>query len=107
MKERIIEIAKNCGIKDIGFCKFSAIEDKLLECRAKGRIPENAKTVILFLFPYKVREERPDKISRYAAVPDYHIICGKYLEKIKQELEKEFKDVEFLKANQKNIISCK
>ena len=95
MKERITEIVKNCGITDIGFCRFSAVEGKLLECRAKGRIPENAKTVILFLFPYKVREERPDKISRYAAVPDYHIICEKYLEKIKQELEKEFKDEKF------------
>lgn len=95
MKERIIEIAKKCGIKDIGFCEFSAIEDNLLECRAKGRIPENAKTVILFLFPYKVRKEKPDRISRYAAVPDYHKVCGKYLEKIKQELEKEFKNAKF------------
>ncbi|MBQ5883685.1 MAG: Nif3-like dinuclear metal center hexameric protein, partial [Clostridia bacterium] len=39
--------------------------------------------------------------------------CGHFeteivvIDTLKEKLEKEFKDVEFLKANQKNIISCK
>ncbi|MBQ3817157.1 MAG: epoxyqueuosine reductase [Clostridia bacterium] len=95
MKNKIISIAKECGIEDVGFCSFSLLEDKLLECRAKDRLPKGAKTVILFLFPYKVKEERPDKISRYAAVPDYHRICEKYLQSVKTRLQTEFKDNKF------------
>lgn len=90
MKEKIIDIARKNGIKDVGFCEFSAIENRLIDCRAKSRIPEKAKTVILFLFPYKVMEEKPKKISRYAAVSDYHIVCMEYLTKIKENLKEEF-----------------
>ena len=84
MKNKIIKISRDCGIEDIGFCSFSKVEDKLLDCAAKKRIPENAKTIILFLFPYKVKEEKPQNISRYAAVPDYHRVAKVYLEEIKK-----------------------
>lgn len=95
MRERIIGISKESGIEDIGFCEFSALKDKLLDCRAKNRIPESAKTVILFLFPYKVQVEKPEKISRYAAVPDYHKVCRGYLETVKEKLEKEYEKEKF------------
>lgn len=95
MKQRIEKIFFDCGIKDIGFCSFSVIEEALLECRAKSRIPKNAKTIILCLFPYKVKKEKPENISRYAAVPDYHRICIEYLNKAKEKLSAEFNDNAF------------
>ncbi|MDD6478236.1 MAG: DUF1730 domain-containing protein [Oscillospiraceae bacterium] len=88
MKQRIIEIITEVGIKDVGFCAFSQLEDKLIDCRAKNRIPQNAKTVITCLFPYKVREAAPQNISRYAAVPDYHKVCGEYLRRACAEVSK-------------------
>lgn len=92
MNNIIIKTANSFGICDIGFCAFNTVKSRLLECRAAMRIPQNAASIILFLFPYKVREERPEKISRYAAVPDYHTVCGEYLKKIKTALEAEFPD---------------
>lgn len=90
MNDKIIKIVNDCGIADTGFCAFDTVKDKLLDCRAAARIPEKAASIILFLFPYKVKEKPPQKISRYAAVPDYHAVCGEYLQKIKTVLEAEF-----------------
>ncbi len=95
MKNKITLIVNKNGISDVGFLKFSDVNDHLLDCRAKERIPKNAKSIILLLFPYKVKDERPKNISRYAAVPDYHKVCGKYLEKITADLKKEFCENEF------------
>ncbi len=77
----IKNIMLTCGIEEVAFCDFGFVADKLLDCRAKARLPQNAKTVIMALFPYKVKDTPPTNISRYAAVPDYHIVCGKMLEK--------------------------
>lgn len=82
-------------IKEYSYCAFSEVEDRLLECAAKKRLPENAKTVIIFLFPYKVRSECPEKISRFAAVPDYHEVLGKYLNEAANRLKLEFPENEF------------
>ncbi len=49
----------------------------------------------MVIFPYKVKDNAPENISRYAAVPDYHIICGEYLEKIKENLQKSFPKNQF------------
>ena len=81
IKKTITDILSNYGIKNVGFCDFSNVKDHLIDCRAKNRIPKNAKTIIICAFPYKVKENAPKFLSRYAAVPDYHIICGKMLEK--------------------------
>lgn len=96
MKDKITKIINKVGIKDVGFCAFSEISHTLLDCRAKERLPEGAKTVILLIFPYKVREEKPQGISRYAAVPDYHKVCGEYLKKCCAELEKHIDGYEFV-----------
>ena len=95
MKNKISSIINSCGIKDVGFCTFSEVSEKLLDCRALQRIPENAKTVILLLFPYKVRESRPQILSRYAAVPDYLDIGMRYLKKIAEKLKSEFPSSSF------------
>lgn len=87
MTEKIKAIINKSGIKDVGFCSFEKVKNHLLDCRAKQRIPNNAKTVITFVFPYKTKETPPENISRYAAVPDYHKVCGGYLSKICEQLK--------------------
>ena len=89
-KNIITDILSASGIKNVGFCAFSEVQDHLLDCRAKSRIPENAKTVIMCTFPYKVQEETPQYLSRYAAVPDYHTVCGKILENACKNLRKKY-----------------
>ena len=95
MKNKIINIINKVGIKDVGFCAFKDVENQLLDCRARCRLPKGAKTVIVCLFPYKVKEESPKNISRYAAVPDYHTVCGKYLEEISNQLKQNIEGYQF------------
>lgn len=92
---KLTEILEKFGIKEYGFCDFSLLENDLLECAAKRRLPNNSNTVITCLFPYKVREEKPLNISRYAAVKDYHIVCGNILKNVCEELKKTFSEYEF------------
>ena len=95
MKRKILEIINKNGIRDAGFCAFDLVKERLLPCRAMRRLPENAKKVILLLFPYKVRDAHPENICRYAAVPDYHDITQKYLLNITDDLKKEFPEYKF------------
>lgn len=90
MKKKIVELIHSVGIQDVGFCPFSEVSGRLLTCRAAARLPENAQTVILTLFPYKVKQEPPDLISRYAAVPDYHRVCGEVLDRAAEALRRAF-----------------
>ncbi len=62
-----------------GVCSYEAVSDKLINCRKKQLIPQNAQSILLFTFPYKVKGQKPQNISRYAAVADYHPIVEKYL----------------------------
>lgn len=66
--------------RDLGVCRFSLIEPHLLDCRNRARLPKEAKSVLLFVFPYRVKQTPPDNICRYAAVPDYHPLVMKRLE---------------------------
>lgn len=88
-------------IKDIlgipfGVCSFSAVENRLINCRKKAEIPKDAKSIILFTFPYKVKEEKPENISRYAAVADYHPIVEERLKNLVNALSKAFPDNAFV-----------
>lgn len=80
-----------------GFSLFDDVKDSLIPCRALSRIPENAVTVISVLFPYYLGEEVYEKsnISRYAVSADYHIITGKIIEEIVENLRKKFPDARF------------
>lgn len=91
----ITDIFKQKGIKNVGFCAFDEIKDNLIECRAKIRIPQNAKTVIVCVFPYKVKDEKPLYLSRYAAVPDYHTVCGNFLKNVCMCLKEKYPQNEF------------
>lgn len=82
-------------MKDYSFCAFGDIKDRILHCAAEKRIPENAETVIMFLFPYKVVNRPPENISRYAAVPDYHKVCGEKLKNASEKLKNAFPENRF------------
>lgn len=64
--------------KLVGVCKY---EDALplIECRAQKRLPENAKSIIVMLFPYYAGEYPNRNVSRYAMPDDYHGIAAGYL----------------------------
>ena len=85
------------GFLPWGVCKFSEIKENLIQCRAKGRIPANSKSVIVYLFPYYLGEENYKNlnISKYAVPYDYHIIAGDYLEKAVKALKEQYPENSF------------
>ncbi|MBQ3007262.1 MAG: epoxyqueuosine reductase [Clostridia bacterium] len=60
-----------------GICPFDEIKNNLIPCRAKSRLPENSKTVIVACFPYLLDEAayKNRNISKYAVVTDYHEVA--------------------------------
>ena len=95
MQDFLKEILPEFGIEFFGFCPFFALEQGLFQNSAAKRLPKNSKTVITFLFPYKVGEKRPKNISRYATVRDYHLVCGEMLKNIAQKLKKRYENFNF------------
>lgn len=84
-------------ILPVGVCSFSKLQNNLISCRALERIPENAKSVIVVLFPYYLGDEyyKNLNISKYAVSEDYHVICGKYLNEIAISLKESYPDNDF------------
>ena len=80
-----------------GFSAFEDVRDKLIECRAKARLPERAQTVISILFPYYLGEEayRDANVSRYAVSADYHLIAGEIIRNIAAGLREEYPGFRF------------
>ena len=95
INKTITDILNANGIKNVGFCAFESVRDHLLDCRAKSRIPQNAKSIIICAFPYKVKEEAPKNLSRYASVADYHLICGELLNSVCQKLKQKYNENSF------------
>ncbi|MBQ9414054.1 MAG: epoxyqueuosine reductase [Clostridia bacterium] len=75
---------------EIGVCAFDDIRDHLRPCRAMSRIPQNARSVIVMLFPYAVDDPAPRNISRYACVKDYHDAIGAVLQEAAAALSDAF-----------------
>lgn len=77
-----------------GICSFEQILP-CLECRAKQRIPQDAASVLVCLFPYYTGEHKERNISRYAMVTDYHMIAGEYLNRFCKALQEVFPQKQF------------
>ncbi len=77
-----------------GICSFEQILP-CLECRAKQRIPQDAASVLVCLFPYYTGEHKERNISRYAMVTDYHMIAGEYLNRFCKALQEVFPQNQF------------
>lgn len=80
---------------ECGFVSFDAVLP-LLECRAKFRLPQDAQTVIVCLFPYAVSEQEGRNLSRYAIVEDYHVVVTKRLKEACDRLSEHFSDKQFV-----------
>lgn len=94
MKGKIERILKASGLEIFGFCRFSDVSE-LLNTRNKKDIPENAKTVITFLFPYRIPDTEKRNLSLYAVGLDYHDIILRKLNAVKQKLSTEFPNNNF------------
>ena len=81
-----------------GFCDFISVADGLINCRAKNRLPDNAKSIIVMLFPYYLGEEkyRDCNISRYAVVRDYHTAITSAVQIGLEKLRQAYPDDEFV-----------
>ncbi len=80
-----------------GICPFESIKECLIECRAKSRLPGNAKSVIVACFPYllKKSEYAKQNVSKYAVVADYHEVALSRLEKAISALKEIYPENEF------------
>ncbi|MDD3192726.1 MAG: DUF1730 domain-containing protein [Oscillospiraceae bacterium] len=76
-KASVGEILAQAGIFHWGVASF-ADTLPLLECRAKSKLPSNARSVIVCLLGYYAGE-RAHNISRYAWARDYHLLAGELL----------------------------
>ena len=77
-----------------GFCKIEAAKP-FLNCRAISRLPENAKSIIVFLFPYFTGEFEKKNISKYAMITDYHLVANEYLKKFCEIFTEKFPENKF------------
>lgn len=79
LEKKIAEtLRERLGPLPFGVSSFSLIRDRLIDCRAKTRIPENASRTISVAFPYYLGKEyyEDSNISMYAVPADYHRIAG-------------------------------
>ncbi|MEE1280165.1 MAG: QueG-associated DUF1730 domain-containing protein, partial [Oscillospiraceae bacterium] len=89
MNKTIGKILEGCALEIYGFCRFSDIGE-LLPTRNRDKIPENAKTVISLLFPYRIEHKGRRNLSLYCTGRDYHDIVIKKLELASKKLKENF-----------------
>lgn len=94
VKEIASQILSGKEVFPFGICSFEQILP-CLECRAKQRIPQDAASVLVCLFPYYTGEHKERNISRYAMVTDYHMIAGEYLKRFCEALQEVFPQNQF------------
>ena len=94
VKEIASQILSGKETFPFGICSFEQILP-CLECRAKQRIPQDAASVLVCLFPYYTGEHKERNISRYAMVTDYHMIAGEYLNRFCKALQEVFPQNQF------------
>lgn len=77
-------------VPDYGVCDFKKVRPQLIPCRAASRVPKNAKSILMCIFPYRFPESDRRELSRYACVPDYHKAAGDVLEAAARQLQAAF-----------------
>ena len=92
--KEIDNIMKKAGIVSYGSIPFSSLSP-LINCRNKGLIPENSRSVILVLIPYNVGDFPKRNISKYAVSADYHLIARELLGGICESLKELFPGEKF------------
>lgn len=94
-QQKISRLLDRAGLPLHGFCPFSAVADRLLPCRAADRLPENSRSVVAALFPYRMKDTGKRNLSRYACVPDYHTAAGRVLQAASAALSAAFPQARF------------
>ncbi len=97
MNDKIAQIM-HCAAPKFGICSFDSIKDRLIDCRAKRLVPDDAKSVITAVFPYLLEEKiyENSNISKYAVVKDYHSVISARLEKACEKLRNAFPGESFV-----------
>ena len=93
--ENVEQYLQNAGLAHFGFARFADIEDRLLDCRAKARLPQDACSVIAVLLPYYTGEHPGRNLSRYAVIRDYHDVLGSRLSDAAQRLRAAYPNDKF------------
>ena len=93
--ERIRPLVEQIGVDQFGVCRFSDLPG-LLPVRSRGRIPEDARSVLVLLFGYYIGEYPNRNLSRYAIVDDYHQVIRGKLELLVENLLNLFKTEQFI-----------
>ena len=88
LQDALVPFAKK-GIEHVGVCAFHDLLP-LLETRAAGRLPTEARSVIVCALPYFCGDFPNRNVARYAVCDDYHQTGGAILAKICAELEVAF-----------------
>lgn len=80
-----------------GICPFDEVKDHLIDCRAKSKLPADAKSIIIFAFPYLLPEDKYEglNVSKYAAVQDYHNVVPQKLADAVVKLQEMFPSESF------------
>ena len=94
MNLKIEKILKANGFNIFGFCKFESVLP-LFSTRSQNRLPQNPKSIITFLFPYKTNYDGERNLSLYCIGKDYHDIIYSKLNGLCTILSKEFEGFEF------------
>ena len=82
-------------VSDFGVCAFADVKEHLLPCAAMRRLPEQAQSVLLCVFPYRFPDAENRELSYYACVPDYHIAAGTVLSDLAQALQTAYPAYQF------------
>ncbi|OJU09364.1 MAG: hypothetical protein BGN88_05200 [Clostridiales bacterium 43-6] len=95
MNRTIETILQNNGIKISGICCFTDVASRLLETRNRTQLTNGMQSVIVMLFPYYTGEYH-SRLSKYALVPDYHMVIKEYQDRVVVALKKAFPNNNFV-----------
>ena len=93
MKEILSKVAPLYGV-----CPFESVKENLIDCSAKARLPQSPKSIIIFAFPYLLKNELYEgrNISKYAVPMDYHEVLMSRLSHCCEELSALYENEEFV-----------
>lgn len=78
-----------------GACRFDSVKEHLLDCRAKAQLFEGANSILCAAFPYYTPLGEHN-VSRYAVVPDYHMVVSRRLEQAAARLREAYPQNRFV-----------
>lgn len=116
MKEKIKDFAKQLQMEYTGVCEalpmselkeyiekrrgkygVTAFEEESIEKRTDPRLTmKEAKSIIVCLVPYYNASDNAGNLSKYARIPDYHVVVMNRLEKICDFIRKHKKDAKLM-----------